>query len=280
VVGGDLENTDLGDVALEAQRTFLLRSLDDLDAEREAGNIDDATYERLHGDYTARAAAVLRALDGEPVELGDLERAAAAPPVSATRRIVVIGGLIAFGVAAAVTLAVTIGTRLPGQTVTGGVVSDPKAAVAALKTAVRDHPNDYSARIEYARSLLDSDRVEALRQYGAAARLRPREPEPPTYVGWILGLASDQVTDAPTRTQLIDRSLSEFALARSLDPRYPDSYVFEGLVRDRFAHDPVKAVALFRQYLTLAPDGPQAELVRTALDDAQKRVAATTTTNQ
>ena len=34
-----------------------------------AGNIDDETYARLHDDYTARAAAVLRALDGEPVEL-------------------------------------------------------------------------------------------------------------------------------------------------------------------------------------------------------------------
>ena len=262
---------------LEAQRVFLLRSLDDLEAEREAGNIDDATYARLHDDYTARAAAVLRALDGEPVELSG-----GAPPVSASRRALVVGGLIAFAIAAAVTLAITIGPRLPGQTVTGGVASDPKAAVAALKTAVRDRPNDYSARIEYARSLLDSDRVEALRQYGAAARLRPKEPEPPTYVGWILGLASSQVTDAPTRTQLIDRSLSEFARARSLDPRYPDSYVFEGLVRDRFANDPAQAVPLFRQYLTLAPDGPQAELVRSALADAQKRVAAkaTTTTNK
>ena len=113
--------------------------------------------------------------------------------------------------------------------------------------------------------------------------MRPKEPEPPTYIGWILGLASNQVSDAPTRTQLIDRSLSEFARARSLDPRYPDSYVFEGLVRDRFANDPAKAVPLFRQYLTLAPDGPQAELVRSALGDAQKRVAAkatTTTTNK
>lgn len=272
-MNGAVGERQLESAELEAQRVFLLRSLDDLEAEREAGNIDDDTYARLHGDYTARAAAVLRALDGEPVELSG-----GVPPVSASRRAVVIGGLIAFAIAAAVTLAVTIGPRLPGQTVTGGVVSDPKAAVAALRTAVRDRPNDYSARIEYARSLLDSDRVEALRQYDAAARLRPKEPEPPTYVGWILGLASDQVTDAPTRAQLIDRSLSEFALARSLDPRYPDSYVFEGLVRDRFANDPVKAVPLFRQYLTLAPDGPQAELVRSALDEAQKRVAATTTT--
>ncbi|MDQ1466407.1 MAG: hypothetical protein QOH10_822 [Actinomycetota bacterium] len=258
---------------LEAQRVFLLRSLDDLEAERAAGNIDDATYARLHGDYTARAAAVLRALDGEPAELP-----AGPPPMTATRRAVVIAALVAFAIAAAVTLAITIGPRLPGQTVTGGVSTDPNASVAALKAAVRDHPDDYSARIEYARTLLGTDRVAALREYTAAARLRPKDPEPPTYIGWILGLASDQVADPATRRQLVDRSLQELASARRLDPRYPDSYVFEGLVRDRFAHDSRGALPLFDEYLRLAPDGPLAAQVRTARQAAQHRVEAASTT--
>jgi hypothetical protein len=257
---------------LEAQRVFLLRSLDDLEAERAAGDIDDDTYARLHGDYTARAAAVLRALGGEPVELP-----AGPAPVSAGRRALVVGALIAFAIAAAVTLAITIAPRLPGQTVTGGVATGPQTD-AALKAAVRDHPDDYSARIEYARSLLGTDRVGALEQYAAAARLGPNDPEPPTYIGWIVGLASGQVDDAATRSQLLERSLSELALARKIDPRYPDSYVFEGLVRDRFAHDPAGAVPLFRKYLKLSPDGPQAAMVRTALEQAQKDAEAATTT--
>jgi tetratricopeptide (TPR) repeat protein len=269
----DLETRD----ALEAQRVFLLRSLDDLDAEREAGNIDDATYGRLHGDYTARAAAVLRALDGEPAE----PTVAGPPPVSTSRRALVVGGIVAFAIAAAVVLALTIAPRLPGQTVTGGATPDPKATTAALKAAVRDHPNDYSARIEYARALIATDRVGALRQYDAAAKLRPKEPEPPTYIGWILGLASSQVQDTATHTQLLDRSLQAFALARRLDPRYADAYVFEGLVRARFANDPAGAVPLLQQYLRLAPDGAQVAAVRTALADAQKQAksASTTTTS-
>ena len=48
--------------ALEEDRDHLLRSLDDLEREREAGDIDDADYVTLRDDYTARAAAVLRAL--------------------------------------------------------------------------------------------------------------------------------------------------------------------------------------------------------------------------
>jgi hypothetical protein len=259
--------------ALEAQREFLLRSLDDLEAERTAGNIDDGTYERLHGDYTARAATVLRALDGEAVE-----QPGGPPPVSAGRRALVIGGLVAFAVAAAVVLAITIAPRQPGQTITGGApVTGPKAE-ATLKAAVHDHPDDYSARIAYARSLLATDQVGALEQYGAAAKLDPKQPEPPTYIGWIFGLASAQVTDAASRTQLLDRSLSELALARSIDPKYPDAYVFEGLVRYRYAKDPTGAIPLLKEYLRLSPDGPQVSLVQGALKDAQQAAEAATTT--
>ena len=48
--------------ALANERDFLLRSLRDLDDERDAGNIDEEQYATLHGDYTARCAAVLRSI--------------------------------------------------------------------------------------------------------------------------------------------------------------------------------------------------------------------------
>ncbi len=48
--------------ALEDQREFLLRSLRDLDSELQAGDIGQHDYEALRSRYTARAAAVLRAL--------------------------------------------------------------------------------------------------------------------------------------------------------------------------------------------------------------------------
>ena len=70
---------------LEAERDFPLKSLDDLEAERAAGGIDDDSYRALHDDYTARAAATIRALrDGVD----------ARPTASATswqRRTLVIG---------------------------------------------------------------------------------------------------------------------------------------------------------------------------------------------
>src|ERR1044071_7059735 len=84
---------------LDRERDFLLRSLDDLERERDKGTIDDESYERLHADYTARAAAVIRALrdgvDTRPV----------APRVSNRRRVLTLAGVVAFGVIVAVALA-------------------------------------------------------------------------------------------------------------------------------------------------------------------------------
>ena len=54
----------MSDETLAAEEEFLLRSIDDLEAELAAGGIDAATYRTLHDDYTARAAAVIRARQG------------------------------------------------------------------------------------------------------------------------------------------------------------------------------------------------------------------------
>ena len=56
-------STDLDLQSLEDERSFLLRSLADLDAEHEVGDIDERDYVSLTNDYTARAAAVLRAIE-------------------------------------------------------------------------------------------------------------------------------------------------------------------------------------------------------------------------
>jgi tetratricopeptide (TPR) repeat protein len=49
---------------LRHEQQFLLRSLRDLDNEREAGDIDDADYAALRDGYIARTAAITRELTG------------------------------------------------------------------------------------------------------------------------------------------------------------------------------------------------------------------------
>ncbi len=65
---------------LEDERDHLLRSLDDLDAEHDAGDLTDEEYEGLRDEYTNRAAEVLKAIEGQRDAM-----VAARPPRSATR---------------------------------------------------------------------------------------------------------------------------------------------------------------------------------------------------
>jgi hypothetical protein len=65
---------------LEEERDFLLRSLDQLEAERDAGELDEDDYRSLKDGYTARAAEVLRALDEDRAVREDAFRGARARP--------------------------------------------------------------------------------------------------------------------------------------------------------------------------------------------------------
>ena len=266
---------------LERERDFLLRSLDDLDSERAAGNIDDGTYDTLHADYTARASVAIRELQGTDVELPE-----DAPRISITRRVLTTGGIIVFCVVVAVLLAHAIGQRAPGQTITGnnqvnrsatGTVTTTNQG-AALQAAAVAAPHDYGAQIAYARFLLQAQAYpQAIEQYTAAAGADPKQPEPYAYRGWLTSLVAAQVTDANTHTQLVQRATADLDHAMALDKTYPDAYVFEGLMLMNVEQKPAQAIPFFQQFLAYAPaDHPMRSQVETAL---QQATAATQSTN-
>ena len=247
--------------ALEEERDFLLRSLDDLASERAEGNIDDATYARLHADYTARAARVLHQLDGDPVPTDSVETGR----VSTRRRVLTIGGIVVFAIVVGVVLAFGLGARLPGDTITGRQRETAAAAarrqLATLRADVKANPNYAAARLALARGLMgDQDAAGALRQFQAAAKLDPTNPEPYAYSGWLIrlqGYPADGLT-------LLDKAIQ-------LNPAYADARFFRGIIMLRDRSDPVGAAAEFRQYLGLAPDSPLAPQVRQLLAEAEAK---------
>lgn len=257
--------------ALDDEREFLLRSLDDLDAEHADGNIDDETYARLRDDYTARAARVFHQLDGDAPE-GEIT-----PPVRAGRRLLVGGAVIAFATLAAVALAYGLGARLPGQTITGRqseTRSQKSAAAAGVKTlraAVTANPNDPAAHLALARALMGvQNPTDALIEFGEAARLDPTNPEPFTYSGWLIRLQG-----------FPDQALTLLDKAIEVDPQYADARAFKGIILFRDKHDPEAAIAQFQRYLVRAPDSPLAGQVRTLLAQAVEagRTSTTSTTS-
>lgn len=245
--------------ALEAERSFLLRSIEDLDAEHAAGELTDARHRELRDGYVVQAAAVLRALRRVPRD----SRGEPAPRRGATRR---HGGRRRRWVAATVVALAALGgggallvrslaERAPGGTITGNAQSQAPD-LPALATIARERPGDPRAQRDHARALLDDGQtLEALKAFDAAAALDPRDAESRAYGGWIIFLGG-----------LTDEALVRLDGAVALDPSFPDARFFRGMALLRGRDDRTGALEDLRAFVRLAPPGPQRDEVQEVID--------------
>jgi uncharacterized protein (TIGR02996 family) len=256
---------------LERERDFLLKSLDDLEAERGAGNIDTESYAELHDDYTARAAAAIRALrdgvDARPVP----------PPVSWRRRGLVVGGIIAFSALAAVTLAAALGARLPGQTSSGRApTASPNRGgrQSRLEAAVRANPNDAAPRLALARFLEESgDTVNSLKQFDEAVRIAPNDADALANAGRLRFIVAGQVPSPDAQRQLVAGARSLLDRAVQADPNHADAHFYRAVLLLDGYNEVDGAIAEFQRYLVLAPDGQFATQARNALAQSVERLS-------
>jgi uncharacterized protein (TIGR02996 family) len=248
---------------LEQERDFLLKSLDDLEGERSAGNIDAESYTELHDDYTARAAATIRALRD------DIDARPTAPPSSWRRRGLVIGGIVALAVLASVTLAAALGARLPGQTSSGNA---PAASTSRdqrqtrLQAAVDANPNDATVRLALARFLEESgDMVGSLKQLDEAVRVAPDNADALADAGRVRFIVAGQVPSPDAQRQLVASARSLLDRAVQANPDHADAHFYRAVVLLEGFNEVDAAVPEFQRYLVLAPDGPFATQARNAL---------------
>lgn len=178
---------------LEDQRDFLLRSLDDLEAEHAAGDVDDRDYEVLREDYTARAARVIRAIE--------THRAREPGPSigrSGWRLAAVLAGVLLFAVGAGVLVAQTAGRRQVDETVTGDI-----------RTTTRVQLNE---AIQMAGQ---GEFDEAVQIYDAILAEQPDHVEAATYRGWTQVLSGD-----------VSQGVVSLTGAAQMNPDYPDAHAF------------------------------------------------------
>ncbi len=266
--------------SLESERDFLLRSIADLETEREAGNLDDDRYRALKDDYTARAAAVLRSIE-------ESHEAAPPPaPVPRKRRLLTGGAVLAFVIVAALALAASTGNRREGQTMTGnaqGAESDEVPVAdrkAALERQIQEHPDDPAGHLVYARFLIETSDPnaggawpppDAVKAYLKAAQLDPKNPEANAYAGWTLFLATqNSEADPKTTAELVDRALVRLDAAVAANDSYPDGVFFRGMVQLRGKNNPKAAIPDFERYLVLVPEGQFHDQVKQLLDQARQ----------
>ena len=240
---------------LLAERDFLLRSLRDLDAERAAGDIDEGDYQSLKADYTARAAAVLKALKAPPKGELVAENHERRGSVQRVRRWVVAGGVvIALAALSGWAVASSSGDRVSGQNITGQTPGDTVASSSA----------SIEAELAKARDLFGQQKVlEAIKTYDSVLAKDPKQPEALAYRGWLLHLAG-----------VDDRALESLNSAIAADPTFPDTHFFRGELLCTYAHDQQGAVAEFNQFLATNPPAQFATLVQQRAQAAQSGACA------
>jgi len=197
---------------LEEERSHLLRSIEDLEAERAAGDIDEIDYEGLRDSYTARAAEVIRAIrEGR----ASLERPAAR---DWPRTLALWAVVAALAIGLGLFVARSSGQRLPGQELTGGL------------------PGDISATLVEARQLLGVDPARSQALYTDVLAQRPRHPEALAYSGWLLAINS---AEASPEVRELALETARRALDDSIeaDPQYADPHCFQAIIAANFDPD-------------------------------------------
>lgn len=251
--GAGSEATDR--TTLEKERQFLLVSLRDLEAERAAGEMDATDYRSLRDGYTARAAAVLRALEGAAstprpaAAAGALHGPTRSPRRPRRRR---RSRAAALGVAAAI-VAVT-GAMLVGSSGGRGMGQPVSGSI----------PTGASGRIAQALELERMGKaVDALKLYDGVLAEDPRNVEALAYRGWLL-----------KRAGLPDEAMASLDGAVRIDPRYPDAHFFRGMVLYQDRSDPAGAVEEFKAFLANDPPQAMVAMVTNVMQRAMAEAAA------
>jgi len=192
---------------LEDERRFLLASLDDLDREYAAGDVDESDYRALRDGYTARAAAVIREIESGR-EAVVVERA----PTRWGRIVAITAAVIALGVGSGWLVAHYSGQDVPDA----GSLVDPNDKVGQLLAEARQ-----------------LGPLEAIKKFGEVLKLEPGNVEALTYSGWYARLIAVQQPEGAGRTALITAASEKLKQAAEADPNYPDAQCFLAILTFR-----------------------------------------------
>lgn len=236
---------------------FLLRSLRDLEAEHAAGDIDDADYEALKDDYTARAAAALRSSSEPPPEPEPEPEpeprpsTAGAPPTRRRWRRPLILAIAIPVVAAGIVLAIiaATSTRTPGETITGAQLGKNK--LGQLLASAQQASDK-------------GDALSAIKDYEQILRTNPDQVDALTDEGWLLVQTG--------QASLVNRGLALLQTAERIAPTYVPAHLYRGVALIAQGQDRA-AIPDLQYYLAHNPDPALKARVQQALSQAEAAVA-------
>jgi cytochrome c-type biogenesis protein CcmH len=243
-----------------------LDALLDVEADRRAGSLDDASYERERAEAEARAAETLMP---PPVEAPAL----AAAPARGRAMVVALAALIA--------LALLVGFALPGsiglgqRTVVNQALADAMSQEADRQVEIQRllglfeaNPRDAGVVSDLADAYLAGDSAEDLQRAAVALQiLLALEPENHSAYRRLINayMVTAHYDDAQATTD---------SYATIAGPDEPDIPFYRGLIAFRRG-DSATAVREFDRFLALAPDDGRVSMVSSLRAEAAGELPGT-----
>src|SRR5207249_5835376 len=131
--------------------------------------------------------------------------------------------------------------------------------VNALKSVAEREPSNVKPRAQLANLYFDAERYDdAIKWYGEAVRLDPNDVDVSTDLGVCY-----YYTNQP------DKALQQFDRSLKLDPNHAKTLLNVGIVRAFGKQDLAGATEAWQRLLKLAPDSPEGQAAKRALDTLQ-----------
>jgi cytochrome c-type biogenesis protein CcmH/NrfG len=128
--------------------------------------------------------------------------------------------------------------------------------VQAMRTVAEQNPRDAQPRVELGNMYFDAERYsDAITWYEEALKLSPADPN----VSTDLGVAY-YYTNQP------DKAVAQFEKSLAIDPKHTKTLLNMGIVKAFGKQDLNGAAAAWQQVVALAPDSPEGQAARKALD--------------
>lgn len=144
----------------------------------------------------------------------------------------------------------------PGQDTTRQAPPLDEAKVQQLTTIIKNDPTNAGAALQLGNTYFDAERYQdAVKWYEESLRLDPKNPD-----------ASTDLGISYYYTGQTDRALEQFEQSLTLDARHTKTMLNQGIVLAFGKQDLAGAEAAWKQVVAIAPDSPEGQAARRALE--------------
>lgn len=131
-----------------------------------------------------------------------------------------------------------------------------EARVQSLMTVIKNDPKNAGAAVQLANVYFDAEKYpDAIKWYEASLQIEPTNPD-----------ASTDLGVSYYYTGQVDRALEQFQASLKLDPKHTKTMLNQGIVLAFGKQDLTGAQSAWEQVVALAPNSPEGQAAKRALD--------------